>query len=246
MSGYNTKQRRALLAFLGEHPDELLTARQMADELAEKQISLSAVYRNLAQLEVEEKVRRSAKSGSHEAFYQYDRTQDAVVLYDAERESIIRALAVFSFAEAEAMELVPEHTSRALNRKFEDKLAVTVMRQPYARWSRLPIWFWKGAWHDRAYTRFLSIRKLRQRRAGHFPFGKKRRMRRADGAFRLRQDHRDKACQRACAVLLSRSFQRKREDRRQGHIRPVRLGDTGEDGRRHRGIEAVPFERQDS
>ena len=50
MSGYNTKQRRALLAFLGEHPDELLTARQMADALAEKQISLSAVYRNLAQL----------------------------------------------------------------------------------------------------------------------------------------------------------------------------------------------------
>ena len=63
MSGYNTKQRRALLAFLEEHPDELLTARQMADALAEKQISLSAVYRNLAQLEAEEKVRRSAKSG---------------------------------------------------------------------------------------------------------------------------------------------------------------------------------------
>ena len=55
MSGYNTKQRRALLTFLGEHPDELLTARQMADALAEKQISLSAVYRNLAQLEAEEK-----------------------------------------------------------------------------------------------------------------------------------------------------------------------------------------------
>ena len=49
MSGYNTKQRRALLAFLGEHPDELLTAHQMADALAEKQISLSAVYRNHAQ-----------------------------------------------------------------------------------------------------------------------------------------------------------------------------------------------------
>ena len=46
MSGYNTKQRRALLAFLGEHPDELLTARQMADALAEKQISLSAVCRS--------------------------------------------------------------------------------------------------------------------------------------------------------------------------------------------------------
>ena len=70
MSGYNTKQRRALLAFLGEHPDELLTAHQMADALAEKQISLSAVYRNLAQLEAEEKVRRRANSRSHEGFYQ--------------------------------------------------------------------------------------------------------------------------------------------------------------------------------
>ena len=59
----------------------------------------------------------------------YDRTQDAVVLYDAERGSVLRALAVFSFAKAEAMELVPEHTSRALNREFEDKLAITVMRR---------------------------------------------------------------------------------------------------------------------
>ena len=59
----------------------------------------------------------------------YDRTQDAVVLYDAERGSVLRALAVFSFAKAEAMELVPEHTSRALNREFEDKLAIAVMRR---------------------------------------------------------------------------------------------------------------------
>ena len=59
----------------------------------------------------------------------YDRTQDAVVLYDAERGSILRALAQFSFAKAEAMELVPEHTSRALNREFEDKLAIAIMRR---------------------------------------------------------------------------------------------------------------------
>ena len=59
----------------------------------------------------------------------YDRTQDAVVLYEAERGNILRALAQFSFAKAEAMELVPEHTSRALNREFEDKLAVAVMRR---------------------------------------------------------------------------------------------------------------------
>ena len=71
MSGYKTRQRRTLLVYLSRHPDELLSARQIADALAEEHISLSAVYRNLAQLEAEEKVRRSAKSGSHEAFYQY-------------------------------------------------------------------------------------------------------------------------------------------------------------------------------
>ena len=59
----------------------------------------------------------------------YDRTQDAVVVYGGKRENVISALAQFSFAKAETMELVPEHTSRALNREFEDKLAVTVMRR---------------------------------------------------------------------------------------------------------------------
>ena len=59
----------------------------------------------------------------------YDRTQDAVVVYDAERECMIRALARFSFEKAEKLDLAPEHTSRTLNREFEDKLALTVMRR---------------------------------------------------------------------------------------------------------------------
>ena len=59
----------------------------------------------------------------------YDRTQDAVVLYAGRRGDVIAALAAFSFPKAEAMELVPEHTSRALNREFEDKLVMTVMRR---------------------------------------------------------------------------------------------------------------------
>ena len=54
----------------------------------------------------------------------YDRTQDAVVRYTGQRSAVIGALASFSFAKAEVMELVPEHTSRALNREFEDKLAI--------------------------------------------------------------------------------------------------------------------------
>ena len=71
MQSYSTRQRKVLLAYLSEHPDELLSARQIADALADKKISLSAVYRNLAQLETEEKVRRSSKSGTREAYYQY-------------------------------------------------------------------------------------------------------------------------------------------------------------------------------
>lgn len=40
------------------------------------------------------------------------------MLYEGQRQSVIAALAAFSFSEAEAMELVPEHTARALNREF--------------------------------------------------------------------------------------------------------------------------------
>ena len=63
----------------------------------------------------------------------YDRTRDAVVVYDGQRTELIRALGAFSFAKAEGMDLVPEHTSRALNREFEDKLAMTVMRRCISR-----------------------------------------------------------------------------------------------------------------
>ena len=59
----------------------------------------------------------------------YDRTRDAVVVYDAERECMIRALARFSFEKAEKLDLAPEHTSRTLNREFEDKLTLTVIRR---------------------------------------------------------------------------------------------------------------------
>ena len=59
----------------------------------------------------------------------YDRTQDAVVVYNGTRGDVIAALASFSFAKAEGMELVPEHTSRELNPQIEDKLAITLMRR---------------------------------------------------------------------------------------------------------------------
>ena len=63
----------------------------------------------------------------------FDRTQDAVVSYQDRRAAVVQALAAFSFQRAEAMELVPEHTSRALNREFEDKLVFTVCRRMFNR-----------------------------------------------------------------------------------------------------------------
>lgn len=57
----------------------------------------------------------------------YDRTQDAIILYKTERKNIIRALAEFSFKAKEAIELVPEHTSRQLHRDFEDRLIFTTV-----------------------------------------------------------------------------------------------------------------------
>ena len=71
MAKYVTKQRRQLLDYLSRHTDEQMTARQIADALTQENISLSAVYRNLAQLEAEEKVHRSVKNGARESCYQY-------------------------------------------------------------------------------------------------------------------------------------------------------------------------------
>ena len=59
----------------------------------------------------------------------FDRTQDAVIVYRADRAALVQALAAFSFEKGEQMALVPEHTSRALNREYEDKLSWTVIRR---------------------------------------------------------------------------------------------------------------------
>ena len=63
----------------------------------------------------------------------FDRTQDAIITYHADRTALIRALAAFSFASEQAVALVPEHTSRQLNREYEDKLVFTVCRRAFSR-----------------------------------------------------------------------------------------------------------------
>ena len=69
MQAYMTQPRKRLINYLHEHADETLTAGQISRELPE--ISVSAVYRNLSALEQDGTVRRVAKAGSREVFYQY-------------------------------------------------------------------------------------------------------------------------------------------------------------------------------
>ncbi len=71
MARYATKQRSALLDFLSEHADVPLTAGFIFEALASKGISLSAVYRNLADLKKEGKIQRITRDGSRQVFYRY-------------------------------------------------------------------------------------------------------------------------------------------------------------------------------
>ena len=71
MAKYLTRQRKRLLEYLSEHTDEQMTARQIADALAADNISISAVYRNLSDLEEEGHLKRSVREGTREVFYQY-------------------------------------------------------------------------------------------------------------------------------------------------------------------------------
>ncbi len=68
---YLTKQRRLLLTYLEQHPDESLSARKIAIELANQGISASSVYRNLSSLEEEGEMRKFGAGDTGESRYQY-------------------------------------------------------------------------------------------------------------------------------------------------------------------------------
>ena len=71
MTNYRTKQRKTLLTYLEAHPDECLSAADIAASLSGEAISISAVYRNLAALEAEGKIRRVTRGNGREALYQF-------------------------------------------------------------------------------------------------------------------------------------------------------------------------------
>ena len=67
----------------------------------------------------------------------FDRTCDAVICYSGSRESIIRALARFSFCDEKAQALVPEHTGREAGRYYQNRL-VNYIALRYAKKLFLP------------------------------------------------------------------------------------------------------------
>lgn len=69
MAEYVTEQRRLLLDFLHSNPDRQFTAREIAAHLAGRNVSVSAVYRNLARLEKSGEISRSVKDGRREMYY---------------------------------------------------------------------------------------------------------------------------------------------------------------------------------
>ena len=71
MPKYMTRQRRTLLSYLNGHADELLSVREIADALEAEDVSRSAVYRNVAELEAEGQLRRDRGGDAREVYYRY-------------------------------------------------------------------------------------------------------------------------------------------------------------------------------
>lgn len=61
----------------------------------------------------------------------YDRTGDALILFDTQREQIISALSSFHYEENR--DIVPQRTGRELSREFEDKIVFHTMKRVFTR-----------------------------------------------------------------------------------------------------------------
>ncbi len=68
---YQTEQRDILHRFFVDHPHQPLTAKEIAAQLSDHPISLSAIYRNLSAMAEEGVLRCSVKPGSREKLYQF-------------------------------------------------------------------------------------------------------------------------------------------------------------------------------
>lgn len=79
MAKYVTKQRKILQEYLSQHLDEELSAKKLAEDLADKNVSLSAIYRNLSEMEKEKIVVQCHKEGSREFYFRYIGDEDCQI-----------------------------------------------------------------------------------------------------------------------------------------------------------------------
>ncbi|MDO5445178.1 MAG: transcriptional repressor [Eubacteriales bacterium] len=75
MAKYMTGQRKQMQDLFVKHPHEMFSAKEIEELIGNESVSISAVYRNLSELEDSGLVRRCSKNGSREAFYQYTGTE---------------------------------------------------------------------------------------------------------------------------------------------------------------------------
>ncbi|MFI3253799.1 MAG: transcriptional repressor [Eubacteriales bacterium] len=71
MAKYVTKQRIILQEYLSHHVDKELSAKKVAQDLLDSKLSLSAIYRNLADMEKEQLVVQCHKEGSREFYFRF-------------------------------------------------------------------------------------------------------------------------------------------------------------------------------
>ncbi len=64
----------------------------------------------------------------------FDRTSDVTIEYRGNEQVIIKAFSSFEMNDAKGRDLVPQHTTRSLNREYENKLVNTVCTHYFKRW----------------------------------------------------------------------------------------------------------------
>lgn len=63
----------------------------------------------------------------------YDRTADAVILFDGDRETVLKGICKFTYDDERLCEIVPKNSGRALNREYKEKLIQKVMIRAFTR-----------------------------------------------------------------------------------------------------------------
>mgnify|MGYP001339500070 FL=1 len=69
MAKYMTSQRRMLMTFLSEHPDQQFSAKEIAEHLKDESICISSVYRNLSVLEKDGMITSVLRDGMRDKYY---------------------------------------------------------------------------------------------------------------------------------------------------------------------------------